>query len=493
MKKFNFKNKSGEENNSSPKSEVSKFNKTKLKYGGLSIIVIVIVICLAVLLNSIVSLVVSNYNLKFDLTSQQSFGISDQTKDFLKNYNNKVEIIVLDDESTYLSQSAYTVQAYYILKNIAAQNPNITLSFKSLNKNPSLDSKYSQYSLSTGGVLLIDSNEHSRYVSPNDLFYYSTDKTTGAQKILCNVEQSIAHALEYITGESNIKTAIVSGHSELDISSVKSTFESNSYSFENLDLTTSDFPSDTNFAIIACPTSDYSPQDIQKVSNFLNRGGKLAYFASSRQSVLPNLEGLIKQYGINFANGTVVDTDYNNVTNKSGSSFFVYAQENDYTKSMPDKTLPIAVAESRPMGAFKVDGVKTSSNLDTYKTCINWPNDNENFDAESAKKQFFAVNLISEKEVAEGKSSCIAAFSSIEMLGPIQSSTYGNGGFMLSVFGKINNHQSAVTVLPKSLDANMLNINLPQSITIGIVFIVVVPVATLVTGIIICSRRKRRR
>lgn len=467
-----------------------KFSK-KFKLNTFSIIFTIIFIAIIVVLNLGVSIITNQFNLKFDLTDNKIYNISTDTSNFLKNYQNKANIFVLDSEDTFKSQSIYSLEAYNVLKNMVSLNSNITLSFIDLDQNPNFSSKYSDITLQTGGILITDDNNHHTYLSSTDLFsqaYDSTTKTT--TELLSNVEESVAHALEYITGENPVKAVVISGHNETDISSFTPTFQKNGYSFDTINLINSDIAQDTSLVIIASPTQDYSLSDIQKIENYLNDGGALVYFASSRQGNLPNIENLLSSYGITFSSGTVVETDPNYILNNSSTSFCIYPYNNEYTNDMADKTLPVSISESKPMNGVEKDGYTLVDIASTQESCINLPLDNDNFDYSTAEHESFPTVIGAKHKIDDTKTSKVTAFSSVQMFGSIASPTYGNGGFILSVLGETSNHHSQVNVLPKSIKAADLGATLSQIILIAVVFLVIIPLLTILICAFVNIRRR---
>ena len=75
-----------------------KINSKKLKYGTVATVITVIVIVMVVLLNVIVSSLGERYDLKFDLTPNNNFEISEETTDYLSKLNENVEICTTVDE-----------------------------------------------------------------------------------------------------------------------------------------------------------------------------------------------------------------------------------------------------------------------------------------------------------------------------------------------------------------------------------------------------------
>lgn len=470
------------------------FNSKKLKFGSLSVVFACIFISIIIVLNLLFYFIFNHFNIKFDLTDNQIYKISDQTKTFIKNYPNNAEIFVLDNEDTFKSQSTYSLEAYNILKNMVSYNDKLKLSFVDLDQNPNFSSKYSDVTLQTGGILIEDDKNHHTYISSTDLFLQAYDQTTGdTTELLSNVEQSVARALEYISGENPINTLVMTGHSETDLSSLKTSLEKNGYKFNTVNLTTSDINENTDLIVIAAPTIDYTKEDIEKLESYISGGGAIAYFASARQSTLPNLEGFLKSYGITFSDGTVMETDSDYMLNNSSSSFCVYASNNDYTKDMPDKTLPIAVSEAKPMEGEEGEGYELTDICSTQDSCVLNSSSDFNFDYKTAEHKSFETALGSVKKLDNEKEAVVTAFSNVQILGTLDSPTFANGNFILSVLGQATNHHSQISILPKSIKSADLGATENQIIFIGFLFMLIIPILTIIVGIIVYVKRKQTK
>lgn len=477
-------------------SSIKNFTHTKkFKCSTLSVTFTAIFISIIFLINILCSSIVQKYNIQIDLSSNQLYQISDQTKSFLKNYNKKTKLILLDDEQTFKNGSPYLLHIYNISKNIAAENSNVTIEYVNLDQNPNFASNYPNLQLNSGGILITDDSNNSQYLPQSKMFSQSYgDMYTQQNQIVSNVESNIAHALEFISGQNLIKTAMISGHGEVDISPISQQFKDNGYNLNKLILTKDEISEDTELMIISSPKTDYTPEDIAKIEEYLNNGGSLIYFASATQTKLPNLESLLKKYGIAFSEGTVVETNSRNIVGNSTNQFYVLADSsNKYTENISIKDAPIIVKSCKPMHLEKIDDAIVQTDIcSTSKTCSILNENDKNFKYESAPKSSFSIAIGSQKNISDKKTTKVTAFSNIEILSAMEAPNYGNGEFILSVFGETTDHKSNITILPKSMSTPPLGINVLQSTIIGFLFMAVIPTTIALVGYIVYRYRKRR-
>ena len=365
------------------KSSIKNFTHTKkFKCSTLSVTFTAIFISIIFLINILCYSIVQKYNIQIDLSSNQLYQISDQTKSFLKTYNKKTKLILLDDEQTFKNGSPYLLHIYNISKNIAAENSNITIEYINLDQNPNFVSNYPNLQLNSGGILITDDSNNSQYLPQSKMFSQSYgDMYTQQNQIVSNVESNIAHALEFISGQNLVKTALISGHGEVDISPISQQFKDNGYNLNKLILTKDEISEDTELMISSSPKTDYTPEDIAKIEEYLNNGGSLIYFASATQTKLPNLESLLKKYGIAFSEGTVVETNSRNVVGNSTNQFYVLADSsNKYAENISIKDAPIIVKSCKPMHLEKIDDAIVQTDIcSTSKTCAILNENDKNF------------------------------------------------------------------------------------------------------------------
>ncbi len=252
--------------------------------------------------NIVVALLIDRFDWKIDLTANQIYQVTDQTEEYLKNYNEKVTIYVLEEEETFKTYSDLYTQAYYIIEKFASLNSNITTEYINLTEHPDFATNYPDVELVNGDLLLVGENGRYQALTGDDLFTQSYSDDYQTSEVLSMAEQSIDSALAYIVGEDPVNVAMISGHEEIDLSSIQDVFEKSNYNFNSVSLLTGTIPDDTDMVLIACPSVDYTADEIAKLVSFLDNNGQLGktvtYFGSASQGTLPNLEAFLSKWGM---------------------------------------------------------------------------------------------------------------------------------------------------------------------------------------------------
>ena len=132
-------------------------NKSKLmkkfKYGTIATVTVAIVLAIVVLLNVIMTMITEKYPVKFDLTQDKRYELSQESIDFLSNLDSEVEIAVTLTEEE-LNSGGYVFTDTYrqipteiipqFLEKYKMYADNINIRYIDVEKNPDEISKYTK-------------------------------------------------------------------------------------------------------------------------------------------------------------------------------------------------------------------------------------------------------------------------------------------------------------------------------------------------------------
>ncbi|MCD7773909.1 MAG: GldG family protein [Ruminococcus sp.] len=528
-----------------PKKEKKKRTHKKLKHGSLSIAFTAVFVVVLVLINVVATQLFERFPLSFDMTSNDSYSISDETIEYVESVDMDVKVTVLAEEDEFNSQNVYTLQANEILKKYAQYNSRIEIEYIDFLSNPNVVAEYddglSEYDIifettQTGD----DGEEYQRtsVVSPLDLVnfasevesslsssgitletfaesYYGsqiafitayagetyTDSSTN-EKISyiesSNAEQAFTSALMIVTDSNPIKITLLTGREEaVSLTYYQTLMKANGYEVDSIDITTEDIPEDTDIAVIAAPTVDYTSEEVQKVSDFLNNDGELEknlmYVASVQQPDTPNLDELLEEYGIIIEDYCMYDSDSDNVSN---GYLKVNLSNEDYEEDMKDDSLVmLTTIYTQPITLkFDEDDMKqTSTLLKTDDT--GYKADMETGDVVANGEQIAAA--IGSKAVfyddnTEGYSQVLVLGSEYLLDDTIlQATQYANSQWILSVTNEITGKTtSGITIEPSVIGGELFELTDAQITIYKWIFIAVIPLIVLIIGVVIWIRRK---
>lgn len=478
----------------------------KFRVGGFATAVTVGFIVLILIVNVIATVLLERYPLSVDLTESGVYGFSQETMDILEEVEEPIQIYMLENEATFADPLGDTYQMSEILKKYTQYNTNVTLEYIDLNANPTWQQRFNtEYPSETLARydLIVQSDKRMQHFTINDYVNGST-----MEDFSSSMEQCVSGALLYVTDLNPMVATIVSGHGEEDSSGLENLLTKNGYVVKTIDTYLDEFDEDTQLVIVASPTVDFTEREIDKLDAFLANGGdyekQMIYIASATQPELPRLEGFLEEWGIGFDAGVLVETDAN-MTYQSTSGYLTLQQLTDSTKVYAENaTKPsnyIVMMNARPLKAlYEEDGRRsTSTVLTTLDTGALRPADaTDSWEPSVSDVHAYDTVIIGEHSsddvYGEESVSSVAVFASVEMVDTtfLAQSSMGNATFVIDTVNALTGKEASVLITPTDLSTELLSISEAQAVTVGIIFIAVIPLAVAACGIVVYLRRRHK-
>lgn len=501
-----------------------KKNHKKLKHGTMATVLTVVFVAVLVLVNVVATSVFERFPLTIDMTSDDSYTISDETADYIKNVEKKIKITVLSEESEFTSASKFIRQANEILQNIAKSNKNITVEYIDLMSNPELKSEYEE-SLSEYDIIVEagDNHERTTVVHPQDLVKFSSDFETSFQQNMgatletfieyyggmtaiksyatgiesnC-AEQAFASAILKVTDADPKTVTFLTGRNEIAaLSYFQTLLKANGYIVNSVDITTQEIPKETNLVVMGAPSVDYTAKEVEKVSAFLDNGGKLKknllYIESVQQGDTPNIDELLEEYGIKFRNEFVYDS---NGSNASNGYVFMERANDKFMEDIKDDSL-------RLFTSIYTKPITIEFNEKSMKTCEAYVQTSDTgYTMDSKQKELTSGVTVT---AAVGSKAVFidngAEYSNLIALGSeyflddtvLQMSQYLNRQWILSLVNGVTGKSSDITIEPKTVEGSLFDLTNTQIRVLEWTFIVIIPIIVLAIGITVWIKRKNR-
>ncbi len=464
-------------------------NKLK-KYKISSSVVIIAVIAIAVLVNIFVTQLNKKLPLKIDLTSNSMYKLSDKTLDFLKNYDTDVDIYILASASGQDERISSVIEQY------RAAAPSIKVTNINMAENPTFGKKYvtDGKSLMANSVI-IDSGERFKIHSLTEL--YGVNAQTGQYTSL-NAENKINAALRYVSSDTHLKAYIVTGHNELVADGVRAKLTEENFEVADLNLLSSDVPTDASLVMLIRPTADLSKDEITKLDTYLSDGGNLqCYFDADSRSLANLYEYLKSIWGIGVMDNVVVETDMSHSVSLGGTGVALVVpevEETEFTDSIVKNKRTVAYypyskqlnLEFETNGSVSTAPILTSSDK-AYTTT------NELVEKVGGEEEGkFTVGALS----TDSKNGSSVFVSGNTMLLTLDASmltdNYGlaNYDYFMNLTNYTLGSGDSFTVDEKTLINNSISVSKTQSLVIFAVIVILIPLITLVCGFVIWIRRR---
>lgn len=535
----------GESKNKKDTKKEKKAHK-KLKHGSMAIAFTAVFIAVLVLINIVATQIFERFPLSFDMTSNSSYSISDETIDYVKSIDKDVKITVLAEKDDFDAQNVYTLQADEVLQKYAQYNSKIKIEYVDFLSNPNLVSQYDD-GLSAYDIIFEttqigdDKKEYKRtsVVSPLELVNFSSEVVSSlsssgmtleamavnyygselnfvsayATKTYpnssgekanyiesSNAEQAYTSALMIVTDSNPVKITLLTGRGEaVPLNYYQTLMKANGYEVNSVNITTEDIPADTNIAVIAAPTVDYTDAEVEKVSDFLNNDGKLEknlmYIESVQQPDTPKIDELLEEYGIIIEDYCMYDAEASNVSN---GYLKVNLAAEDYEKDIKNNSLAMFTTLYTKPITLKFDEEDMKKTVALLKTAdTGYKMDMSTGDKVSSGEQITAAigyKAVFGEDNTEGYSQVLVLGSEFLLDDTIlQATQYANSQWILSVTNQMTGKTtSGITIEPSKIGGELFELTDAQISIYKWVFILVIPLIVLVIGVVVWVRRKNR-
>jgi len=287
-----------------------KIRTGKVKYGSVSVLMIVMVLLALIALNVGVYALEKKQAWRVDLSFNGIVSQSRETKEILSQLDTPVEIYALfrkGDEDAPLME---------LLDKYSAASDMVSWKQVDPALNPALLSRFTTDSVTPGSNTLIVSCEKTgrfRVLGPEDFVSVGMDTETGEYTYTgWTYERSITGAIAYVTRERIPRAVILQGHGEMDQQTLQyfqGLLEANQYEVVSEDMTAAGWtPNPEDLLIFFSPVRDLTEPELNTLRDFAAKGGSFLFTCDYTDPVLrmPNYSALLRSYGFQPKEGIVI-------------------------------------------------------------------------------------------------------------------------------------------------------------------------------------------
>jgi ABC-2 type transport system permease protein len=474
---------------------VKHFSKSGMAMGAYSSVTVVIAIALTVVVNLIAGKLPSKYT-SIDVTTNQLYSITDQTKEIVKALDMDVNIYVLASEDNADSVLKQTLDRYSDLSdriNVSYINPLL---------NPHFASNYTTDSVSQNSVI-VETDKRYKVISYSDMYEVEYDYSSYSyQQSVTGYdgEGQITSAISYCTSDDMPKIYVIAGHNEYTLDSGFTTaIEKENIDYETISLMDYDaVPEDAECIIIDAPETDFSKDDADKVIDYLNNGGKALITSEYVETDMPNFESILSAFGMTIEHGCVAD---NNQQNYYQAQIFLlpnieYADETSgLTGQYSYIMAPLAQAINLPEN--EVENMTYTELLTTSEDAVLKAAGTQitTFEKEEGDIEGpFCIGVKAEKEIDDDNTAVLYVFSSAQLFtDQYDSYVSGNNKQLFSnIMGTIANHEVSVSIPVKSYELDWLTVSQKDAYIFKTIGMILVPLVLVITGLFIWLKRRKQ-
>ena len=296
----------------------------KAKYGGVALLLTLLVLAAVIILNIIVSVLATRYEWMYsDMNATTVYDISESCEDYLARHvisrvdevnktlesegksAQKLKIVFCDDKESIEQVQAqkYILDAVYEISDMFPGY--IEIEYINIWEQPTLAREYGATAESD---VVCAFGDRCEAMSLNDFYLYSVG---GTSAIGYNGEKIIASCLMRVTQAETPVCYFTANHGEsFDDYELMRTVVEAGYAAQFIDLSTEDIPEDCDLLITFEPKQDLLISDgvsriseIDKLNDYMSKGGKYMVFLSAdtfASGSRVNLEGFLKEWGVTY-------------------------------------------------------------------------------------------------------------------------------------------------------------------------------------------------
>ncbi|MEI0843079.1 GldG family protein [Brachyspira pilosicoli] len=275
----------------------------KAFFGILSLIII-----LAILVG--LYIISINFPIRFDLTQNKSYTVSQQTMDVISRIDSPLSIVVLRSPSTDPTSADW--RSDLLLDQYQRLSKHITVEYINPIEKPSAKSKYQMTQV---GEIIFS------YGQSKQVRVYRKDLTTQSKvtsEPLFVGEEKFTQAIYTLLEQESYVVYFTVGHGERQLqdrggeglSYVKTYLENENYKVRDLNIILENIPTDASLIVIASPVETFSDFEIEKLNNYVKTGGKLLVLYDSfmdRSNFNSNLDVFLSDWGFKTKNDYIID------------------------------------------------------------------------------------------------------------------------------------------------------------------------------------------
>lgn len=279
------------------------FRSAQSRYGTYSTLLTVIVIAIVLMINMVAGQFPDNWK-NIDLSSNNLYEITDQSKALLKSLDKEVEIHVLANKDSADERIKLFIEKYAGLsKKVSVKWTDPVLHPTVLTSNKAESNTIIVSCADTGKSTQIALSDIITY---NEMYYYyyGTEVEEGF-----DAEGQLTSAVNYVVNETSQKIYCTTGHGETAIgTTLTDLMEKSNFTTEEINtLMVSEIPEDCDLLFLYAPVTDLSEAEKTMISTYMQAGGDVMLVLGDGANETPNLDALMVEYGMQMADGYVAD------------------------------------------------------------------------------------------------------------------------------------------------------------------------------------------
>lgn len=462
------------------------FNNKKIKYATFSSILTILVVTVLIVTN----LIFESFNISFDMTDSKSNSLSETTISYLDELQNDITIYPL-----YKAGEVYK-PFEEIFDRYDASSSKITVEYVDPYQNPQFVEKYKTAGEDIPvGSVIVEGNGKSKVVSSQGLI------EQGEYMTIYNLEPRLTNAIIYVNSDKTPKIYVASGHSEVQLgSAIHQALLSANFNIEYVNIKEVGVPSDCDILLLTTPKNDYTKDESDKISEFLNNGGNAFVTFDVVSGQTPNYDSITEKLGLSKGGLLIVEADASSYVGNIPINVTPVVENHKITETL--------VADKRVLFTPTATNIEVNGNVDsntqistllssTFKSYGKANSQSTTLSFEQGDKEgplVISASLDKIQGLASENVTRLVVVGTSAIINDDINAYVGGGNqeFIVSSMKYLMGDDTDVYLLPKVVTENALTINFSNAVFMLIYSVIFVPLIVLITGTVIFFRRRNR-
>jgi ABC-type uncharacterized transport system involved in gliding motility auxiliary subunit len=428
---------------------------------------------------------------RFDMTTEKIYSLSDQSVNVAKEVKQDLKI-----------KAFYPGGAYAPVKDLLdlykAQNNKISYEFIDPDKQPQVAQQYSvtqygdfQNPLSgerlVYGTLILEMGGKTQRIEKQSEALREEDVTNALMKIVKGEQKTIYFVQGH--GEKSLDDSEKSGYS-----SAKAGLEKDNYTIKTVNLVQEGkVPDDASVLVMAGPTSEPFPNEMEAIEAFLNKGGSVAILLDPQPAA--SLSDFMKKWSIDVGNNFVVDISGVGRLFGAGPQIPLVT---DYGRHKITERFNVMsffpLVRSVAPAKTPAEGVQVEQLLATNERSwgeTEMKSNQVGFDEKTDMKGPVSLAVVATKDLAENKKARLVVYGDSDFASNQTFGLQGNGNLFLNTVSWLAQDESFISIRPKNPEDRRLTMTEAQGRLVSFFMLLFLPVGVLIAGVSVWMRRRK--
>ena len=471
-----------------------------LKTGGYSVLISCVAIALVIVINLFVNKLPVSLT-QIDSSSSNIFTIGEKTVEIVKGIKEDVTVYYVaqhGDENSYITT---------LLEKYKELNEKI----KPEQIDPALNPGFfkGDYEQVSEGSLIVKSEKRSKIITELEIFYpgvsqseiYSYYYQYGSlpSSTGFDFENCMTSALNYVTTDVLPVVYNLQGHGEAELSGKYAGYlESDSIEIKELNiLSLQSVPEDCDCLFINCPQKDISTDEADMILAYLKSGGKMMYISNFVYTIdedQENLSSVMEYYGLKKVEGIIAEGDSN--ARLSNNPFYIIPSYSSH--QITDPLTKYYMITTYDQGISISEDLREGLNVSPLLTTSDKSYSKTNYESQTADKEEgdiegpFNIAVAVNETNENGTQTQIVWINTPTVIDQTVDVYNTGGALFVNSFDWMCEKEDSISIPVKDFEYNNLELNEAQGNFLTIIFAIVLPLAAIVTGLVVWIRRRSK-